>query len=212
MFIILQMDAFEFADIIKNGLKSHHQRIKSIVPGYKIIYIIEDIDAYYGEIRSYRNQKMVAGMNNGQGAVRISKKAQERNRLIETLPDKASIEEELLWLQMQSKGDTFVHYSKQNETASWIKTFVVEIGHIPEWKSRNEESFDIQFGDRIKSGKDLKQTWQRMLECLPSITESRAIAIIEKYPTFNRLYSAYLTLSESEGQNLLTNINVKCYS
>jgi ERCC4-type nuclease len=89
-----------------------------------------------------------------------------------------------------------------------MKTFIVEIGHIPEWKSRNEESFNVQFGDNIKSGKNLKDTWQKMLECIPFVTESKALAILEKYPTFNSLHSAYSSMSEKDGEVLLTSINL----
>ena len=68
----------------------------------------------------------------GEVGSRQSKKVQERNQLLDILPSQSVIEERLLWLQFQSEGDTFIQNSKKDETASWIKTFVVEIGNIPE--------------------------------------------------------------------------------
>jgi ERCC4-type nuclease len=74
------------------------------------------------------------------------------------------------------------------------------------WRSRNEEAFDVQFGDNIKSGKTFKETWQKMLECIPFVTEAKAIAIVEQYPSFNCLYSKYTTMTQRDGERLLTNI------
>jgi hypothetical protein len=74
------------------------------------------------------------------------------------------------------------------------------------WRSRNEEAFDVRFGDDIKSGKTFKDTWQKMLECIPYVTEAKAIAIVEKYPSFNSLYSKYTIMSQRDGERLLTNI------
>lgn len=47
-----------------------------------------------------------------------------------------------------------------------------------------------------------------MLECIPFVTEAKALAITEKYPTFNSLYSTYLSLSQKDGERLLTGISL----
>jgi hypothetical protein len=125
------MDAFEFADTVKQGLPVYHQRVRSTFPEFKIIYLIEDLEGFYLEKKTRRNRKMRQNTL-GEVGSRQSKKGQERNQLLDILPSQSVIEERLLWLQFQSEGDTFIHYSKKDETASWIKTFVVEIGNIPE--------------------------------------------------------------------------------
>jgi hypothetical protein len=125
------MDAFEFADIVKQGLPSYHETVRATFPQFKIIYLIEDLESYYSEKKNRRNKQMRESMS-GEAGGRLSKRAHERNQLLDILPSQSEIEEKLLWLQFQSEGDTFVHYSKKDETASWIKTFVVEIGNIPE--------------------------------------------------------------------------------
>jgi hypothetical protein len=125
------MDAFEFADTVKQGLPSYHERVRSTFPQFKIIYLIEDLESYYSEKKNRRNKKMRDNMS-GEAGSRVSKRAHERNQLLDMLPSQPEIEEQLLWLQFESVGDTFIHYSKKDETASWIKTFVVEIGNIPE--------------------------------------------------------------------------------
>lgn len=129
-FVILQMDAFQFADAVKDGLESYHQRLKSTFPDFKIIYLIEGLDCYYSEKKTLVNLQMRGNVGE---AARVSKKAQERKKLLDSLPSQDVIEKELLWLQFQSEGDTFIQYSKKEETASWLKTFVMEISHIPEY-------------------------------------------------------------------------------
>lgn len=66
----------------------------------------------------------------------------------------------------------------------------------------------MQFGDKIKSGKTFSDTWQKMLECIPFVTEAKAATILEKYPTFNSLYSRYASISQRDGERLLTGINL----
>lgn len=126
------MDAFEFADIVKQGLSSYHQRVKSTFPEFRIIYLIEDLDGYYSEKKNQLNRQMRENMAT-EAINRLSKKAQERNKILDMLPSQEIIEEQLLWLQFQAEGDTFIHHSKKDETAAWVKTFVLEIGHIPEY-------------------------------------------------------------------------------
>lgn len=130
------MDAFEFADTVKQGLDSYHQRLKSTFPQFKLIYLIEDLDGYYSEKKNQLNRQMRENMA-GEPSGRLSKKAKERNKLLDMLPSQEIIEEQLLWLQFQAEGDTFIHHCKKDDTAAWIKTFVIEIGHIPEYSFKN---------------------------------------------------------------------------
>lgn len=63
----------------------------------------------------------------------------------------------------------------------------------------------MQFGDDIKSGRSFKETWQKMLECIPFVTQAKALAIVDKYPSFNSLYSKYIAMNQKDGERLLAN-------
>lgn len=206
-FVLILLDQFEFAMAVKEGIAQYHASLKQRFPSSKIIYVIEDIQKYYADKKAVVGRAFGAILR-ADGPARLSKKSQQRISMLDQLPSRAEIEAQLLWLQMQSRGDVFIHHVTKKETPSWIKTFTVEISQIPEWQSRNEESFNVQFGDSVKSGKGLSDTWQRMLQCIQLVTEARALAVVSNYPTFKSLFSAYQSCNSTEGASLLAHLKV----
>ncbi len=68
---------------------------------------------------------------------------------------------------------------------------------------------DVHFGGTVKSGKDHKDTWKRMLTCYRDVSDDRADAILGVYPTFSSLWSMYQEcVNEEQGRHLLSEIQV----
>lgn len=55
------------------------------------------------------------------------------------------------------------------------------------------EALDLNFGDSIKSGKDSKDTYKKMLMQIRDCSSDRADAIVSKYPTLKKLYDGFFT-------------------
>jgi hypothetical protein len=201
-YFLVQLDGFEFAEIVSKDVETHFQALRQQFPKKKIIYLIEEMERYYSTLQKDRNRAFQNAMRDRD--TNISKKS----RIVDKLPSKQEIEDALLQLQMDHSESLHVLFSKKEETASWIKTLTHEISIYHEWKYRNEEALQLQFGDSVKSGKTLKDSWCRMLQCVHMVTESRAQAIVHKYPTFQSLYREYLFLGQQEGERVLANVQV----
>lgn len=48
---------------------------------------------------------------------------------------------------------------------------------------RSNTSLGINFGDKIRSGKDQVDTWKRMLQQIPTVSERIADSIVAQYPS-----------------------------
>jgi hypothetical protein len=207
-YVLLLMDGYELAQIVADGLPQFHSSTKNTFPDRKFVYLIQDLDKFYADKKKLVNQSFTLQVRQ-EAPARQSKKAKERAALLGQLPDAQKIEEELLDLQMISRGDIFINRIPGNQTASWIQTFVVEISVLPETLYRSQEALNFEFGDKIKSGSDLKDTWLKIIQACHWVTEERARAVTEKYPTFASLYKAYKALDPTQGEQLLANLKVR---
>ncbi|KAJ3206002.1 hypothetical protein HDU67_008517 [Dinochytrium kinnereticum] len=118
---------------------------------------------------------------------------------------------EMVFLWWQFQGYCFVYFvDKGDEFNKVFVSFTMSVGLIPERTRRNEQSFNLNFGDTVKSGKDIQDTWRRMIMEVKPCSEAAADAIIERYPTFRSLHEAYSrAASRREGETLLENLAVR---
>ena len=64
--------------------------------------------------------------------------------------------------------------------------------------------------DKVVSGKDLQDTYIKMLASLPRVTEAIAKGIVAEYPTVRNLYEAYERCrDERERKEMLVGIGVR---
>ncbi|KAI8847176.1 hypothetical protein BC829DRAFT_396986 [Chytridium lagenaria] len=121
---------------------------------------------------------------------------------------KEQFEAAYMWFQFQ--GYCFVHTTEsQDELTKILISFAHTISMLPERLRRNEQSFQLNFGDYVKSGKDTQDTWRRILMEVKPCSENAATAITEMYPSFRSLYDKYCSLtSENARELLLENIVV----
>ena len=204
-YVILLMDGYEFARIILEGLLQFHESVESTFPDRKVIYVIRDLDKFYGDKKKQANQAFTQQVRQ-ESPARQSKKTKERAALLLQLPGSQKIEEAMLDLQMA--GNAFINCIPSNQTASWIQTFVAEISILPETLYRSHEALNFDFGDKIKTGSDVADTWLKIIQACHWVTEDRAKAVVEKYPTFASLYRVYKSLSPTQGEELLATLKV----
>lgn len=66
--------------------------------------------------------------------------------------------------------------------------------------------------DKVVSGKDLQDTYIKMLASLPRVTEAIAKGIVAEYPTVRSLYEAYERCrDERERKEMLVGIGVRAH-
>ncbi len=73
----------------------------------------------------------------------------------------------------------------------------------------SNESLNLNFGDIPKSAKSIPDTWLRFLLQIKGLTEERAKAVIDVYPTLHKLFAEYEKVTVTEGENLLANVSVR---
>lgn len=74
------------------------------------------------------------------------------------------------------------------------------------FRSRNAKQLKLNFGDPVKSGRDAKDSWIRMLMQITSISEAKAIAIVQAFPTVKSLY--YLCRDDPYAEETIANIPI----
>ncbi|KAJ3298239.1 hypothetical protein HK104_010947 [Borealophlyctis nickersoniae] len=190
------------------GLVRHLATILGAVGKEKrVIYFIEGLDGYFKKVKKKMSAQFMAQArtlyDGGGGKTR-------GGCVVIDAPERHVVEEELLKLQLEGGGKVSIHHSKTGEEpASWIASFTKQIAMIPELKHRSEEAWQLKFGDSVKSGSTYTDTWSKMLQELSLLTENKAAAIIERYPTLRSLYEAYKRCpSEEQAQKLLANIQI----
>ena len=117
-------------------VETHVMKMKSVFPGYTLIYIIEGLDVWLKKHKSMRNRAyQAAALNPAEDEVRhlhcgdhVSNPSQKN--VVEALVDEDVVEDALLWLQVAHK--CLVQQSAMTvETAEWIASFTQHISTIP---------------------------------------------------------------------------------
>ncbi|KAJ3089770.1 putative monocarboxylate transporter mch1 [Quaeritorhiza haematococci] len=215
-FCLARVFAEEFAQAISiDGMRGMLETLRQAYPGKKIVLLIEGLDKYFkSKVKAQRDQfaaavRMANGYEESAAAKARAKKNQAQQAGKSNLPDRQTIEDFMLTLQLDD--GCIVQISKDaEETADWVASYTREIAILPETRHRSMEAFELKFGDSIKSGKDLTDTWSRMLQQVHLVNETYADAVISRYPTLTSLYNAYNnSRSVGEAQNVLADIQLR---
>ncbi|TPX69605.1 hypothetical protein SpCBS45565_g02357 [Spizellomyces sp. 'palustris'] len=211
-FVLVRLTGDQFAEVLAraNGnLLPYNQTIRTAFPDTKIIYLMEGLESYYK--RKNRTKAAAKRANDEENDEQDSGRKRKRKPASDlTLPTPLEMEEQLLMLQLEEERNVYVHLSKSpKETIEWIGSFTEQISMVPELRHRSEQAWQLNFGDKIRSGADDANTWVKMLEQIQMCTESRAKAIVQVYPSLQSLYCAYeRCTSATEARNLLAKIQV----
>lgn len=187
----------------ENGLLSFFKRCTEVYPEFTIVWIVENLQEYYkkrAHAKSRKENDELRGLM-GQSVPKRSKGVDFSSSC-----DRELIEEQLLYLQLIGTPKIRIHPCSSTETAGWIVSFTQQIAFYPEQYVRTSSSLGLTFGDSVKSGKGAKETWQKMLQHIPGVSESVGRAITEKYPTCADFLELISSKSTSDATSLLVAI------
>lgn len=125
-----------------------------------------------------------------------------------------------------------VSVDKASEAADWLEQLTFDVGQKPYQcvplpspslplalltpspsKRRLKHSHVALLGtseDKVQSGKDLQDTYIKLLASLPKVTEPVAKGIVAEYPTLRELYEAWEACEgERERREMLVGIGVR---
>ncbi|KAH6576294.1 hypothetical protein BASA60_004593 [Batrachochytrium salamandrivorans] len=219
-FALVLLTGKEVAELcVGTDLSKHFQSMVLAFPGSRIIYLIEDLDAFYKsrlrthqshytrQIRSAlvsanQSRDTTAGadipadsLSNNASDAPSSQSSQPRSfihaSVSDGIPSRQTVDEHLARLHFFSKGRCLINSTRASETSLWIVSFSEQIALSAEHEHRATETINMRFGDKVKSGKSATESWNRMLQQISQVTCGKAAAICERYPTFRKLMSAY---------------------
>ncbi|GAA5858327.1 hypothetical protein JCM1840_001150 [Sporobolomyces johnsonii] len=125
----------------------------------------------------------------------------------ENQPSKDELELELMRVQVKSRC-MIVSVDKVDEAVDWLEQISFDVGQKP--YQRHKQSHIALLGtseDKIVSGKDLQDTYIKMLASLKGVTEPVANGIVAEYPTLRDLFEGWQQCrDEKERREMLVGI------
>lgn len=178
----------------------------NLSPTGQVILLVAGFEAYY-------RQTKVAEDRVHRAAVTGSARPLERSLVALTHLDKQVVEKAITRLALVDKCQV-IQVEKSEEIVRWLVALTAEIGlrrtksvslerSVPNAHSRYRIDHLTFCPDQTaKSGSDLRDTYVKMLTCVPRVTQSAAEGIVDSYPTIRKLYEAWdvcPTVSAKEG-------------
>ncbi|KXS11888.1 hypothetical protein M427DRAFT_60032 [Gonapodya prolifera JEL478] len=188
--IIVLLDAFEFAAAASSDhdLQNHINQVCRAFPDHQVTYVIVGLRDYYKKHKSLINVEYRNRVLGPDETVVAPKKGKNKGHDISKLPDQATVERQLLYMQMVL-GCKVIECHDAELLIEWMHSFTQEVGIKPyaAWK---ENLFDFDHNS-IRSGSGNADTWLKILMGMHRLTETHARAIAEVYPTMQQLMDAY---------------------
>jgi len=97
------------------------------------------------------------------------------------------------------------------EAVEWLEQLTFDVGFKPHARHRflHAAALGGSGDDKLSSGRDLEDTWIKMLATLKAVTEPLAKAIVAQYPTVRDLHEAWAACAtDKERKELLAGIRV----
>ncbi|BGP38448.1 hypothetical protein JCM10450v2_002394 [Rhodotorula kratochvilovae] len=142
---------------------------------------------------AYRNSVRADGAGAGERAVKPAGIGTNQ-------PGKDDLELELMRVQIQSHC-MIVSVDKVPEAVDWLEQLTFDVGQKPYQRLKHSHvSLLGTSEDKVASGKDLQDTYIKMLASLPKVTEPVAKGIVAEYPTLRTLYEAWAACRDEKGR------------
>ncbi|GAA5858470.1 hypothetical protein JCM8547_007321 [Rhodosporidiobolus lusitaniae] len=211
---LIFLTAHDLSHHVASGtLSTHIASIQSHLPPHVNLFILlyglntlfRDLERvrrenYRAQVRAANGEDEPAG---GGGGGKKGKPA----GIGENQPSVAELELELMRVQIKSRCK-IVSVDKVAEAVDWLEQITFDVGQKP--YQRLKHSHVALLGsseDKIPSGKDLQDTYIKMLASLPRVTEAVAKGIVAEYPTMRELYESWEKCrSEKERREMLVGI------
>ncbi|KAL2916365.1 hypothetical protein HK105_204121 [Polyrhizophydium stewartii] len=217
-YALVRLSCLQLAQLcVGTRLVVHFDSISRVFPDCRIIYLVEELDAFYrsrqrNQQSHYTRQIRSALADGGVDSAAQGKRSRQ-HRLVapvdDGLPSRDVVEEYLVRLQLLSRGRCLIVVTKLSEIASWVTSFTEQIAYAPELRYRSMAALNFRFGDGVKSGANPRDTWTKMLEQISGVSSLKAMAVCERFPTLGHLLRAYAQCaSKSACERLLVGIPV----
>ncbi|ORY82653.1 hypothetical protein BCR37DRAFT_379671 [Protomyces lactucae-debilis] len=186
-------DAFLGLTEQPGALAKHVASVRQVMPGGRVIYLLEGVHAMLNKSRTARNRAFAFKVRQdldpaGDYTATTGKKKQT----VAIEIDDDGLEDALLDLQVMHRC-LIVHAAKPVDTARELCTLAQDMSLIP-YKSEatKKAGFCIEPG-QVKTGRDNADTYEKMLASLHRITPPMAEAIANRYPTIKKLHAALMS-------------------
>ncbi|GAA5855943.1 hypothetical protein JCM9279_005557 [Rhodotorula babjevae] len=175
------------AHVANSTLSSHLSSIQArLAPHVNLFVLLFGLGALFRDMERAR-QEAYRNSVRGAGDERAVKPA----GIGERQPGKDELELALMRAQIESRC-MIVSVDKVSEAVDWLEQLTFDVGQKP--YQRLKHSHVALLGtseDKVQSGKDLQDTYIRLLASLPKVTEPVAKGIVAEYPTLRDLYEAW---------------------
>ncbi|KAK6504965.1 hypothetical protein TWF481_006898 [Arthrobotrys musiformis] len=204
--VLAVIEAKEFVDLANapDELDIFIAKIKTEYPTCKPIVLIEGLTKLINKSKSSQSRAYAAQVRNrmredgGRETVRVDKAAQT--------VDEDNIEDALLKLQVVH-GCLLCHTQDGTYTAESIGYYTQHISQIPQkhraYLVNKSVGFCLEAG-QVQSGKNVEDTYNKMLQTVHMSTAGIAGAIQSEYPSIQKLFNAFM----DEGEDLLKDIRI----
>ncbi|KAF3206117.1 hypothetical protein TWF679_009069 [Orbilia oligospora] len=179
-------------------------KIKTTYPTCKLIVLIEGLTKLINKSKGNQSRAYAAQVRNrmredgGREIVKVDKAAQA--------VDEDNVEDALLKLQVVH-GCLLCHTQDGTYTAESIGYYTQHISQIPYKHAKsvlnNSANFCMDVG-QVPSGKNVEDTYNKMLQTVHMSTAGVASAIQGEYPSIQKLYRAFM----DNGEDVLKDIRV----
>ncbi|GJN87246.1 hypothetical protein Rhopal_000191-T1 [Rhodotorula paludigena] len=190
---LIFLTAHDLSTHVANGtLSAHIASLQSALPPHSNLFILlyglaslfRDLERARQE--AYRNS-IRAGGGDGAEAAKAAKPA----GIGERQPSKDELELELMRVQVRSRC-MIVSVDKVAEAVDWLEQLTFDVGQKPYQRLKHSHQSVLGTSeDKVVSGKDLQDTYIKMLASLPHVTEPVAKGIVAEYPTWRDLFEAW---------------------
>ncbi|KAJ3358268.1 hypothetical protein HDU91_005264 [Kappamyces sp. JEL0680] len=208
-FVLLLLRAERLAELCldENGVIDYFNSCVAAHKGHTLVFLVENLAEYRKKQRLAKNR-----MENDQLRLALGEMQRKQPQFVHKRPEMSRLEAELLYLQIFGRGRVKIHPCSSAETAAWILSFTQQIAMFPELYVRKSVHSCLNFGESVRSGKDAADTWRKMLEQIPGVTERVSSAILARYPTSASFAKATVDLSARQAQQLLMELSVDSLS
>ncbi|GAA5924261.1 hypothetical protein JCM10213_004534 [Rhodosporidiobolus nylandii] len=197
--------------IANSTLSTHIASIQSRLPPHVNLFILlYGLPSLFRDMERARQEayriQVRAASGDEAGAAAAQAKAKPAG-IGQRQPSKDDLELEIMRMQVKSRC-MIITVDKVNEAVDWLEQLSFDVGQKP--YQRLKHSHIALLGttdDSIKSGKDLQDTYIKMLASLPRCTEAVAKGIVAEYPTLRELYEGWAACrDEKERKDMLVGI------
>ncbi|BGP01256.1 ERCC4 domain containing protein [Rhodotorula toruloides] len=179
--------------IANSTLSSHISTIQSRLPPHVNLFVmLYGLNTLYRDMERARQEAYRNSIRAGQadGADATAKGIKPAG-IGESQPSRDELELEMMRVQVKSRC-MIVSVDKVAEAVDWFEQLTFDIGQKPYQRLKHSHISILGTSeDKVVSGKDLQDTYIRMLASLPKVTESVAKGIVAEYPTLRALYESW---------------------